>query len=94
MSDYNGNGLALIASPDFVKAIAEEVVELLAEQLPDRPEPYLNVEQAAEYIAAPVSRLYDLTRSGRTYPLPVYRDGKRLLFKASEIDSWLTRNAS
>ncbi|MFN8131170.1 MAG: excisionase family DNA-binding protein [Solirubrobacteraceae bacterium] len=47
---------------------------------------YLDVEAAAEYLAAPTSRVYDLAASGR---LRVVRDGRRVLTRASWIDAML-----
>ena len=48
----------------------------------------MNVEQAAEYLAASTDRVYDLRRQG----LPHFKDGSRLLFKREDLDAWLTRN--
>jgi excisionase family DNA binding protein len=79
------NGLALTVPPDLVQAIAERTAELLAEQLPNRPEPYLDVDGAAAYLSAPVSRIYDLRRQGVRH----YKDGTRLLFKREDLDAWL-----
>ena len=60
----------------------------MAELLPDRPEPYLDVEGAAEYLAAPRSRIYELVERKRVTP---YRDGRRLLFRPTDLDAALTR---
>jgi excisionase family DNA binding protein len=84
----NGNGLALSVPAELVEAIARQVADELAERMPDRPEPYLNVEQAAEYLAAPKSRVYDLVRDGRLTP---YKDGSRSLFRREDLDAALIR---
>ena len=73
--------------PDvFVQAIAERVAELLADSLAggSAPEPWIGVEQAAEHLACPPSRIYDLVSQRRLTPR---RDGRRLLFKRSHLDA-------
>jgi excisionase family DNA binding protein len=90
--ESNGNGLALSVPPELVEALAGRVADLIAERTPDRPEAYLNVEQAAEYLAAPVSRIYDLVRADRTNRLISHKDGKRLLFRREDLDRCLTRS--
>ncbi len=70
--------------PDvFVQAIAERVAELLADSLAggSAPEPWIGVEQAAEHLACPPNRIYDLVS------LTPRRDGRRLLFKRSHLDA-------
>ncbi len=72
--------------PDaFVQAIAERVAELLTDSLAGgiTPEPWIGVEQAAEHLACPPSRIYDLVSQRRLTPR---RDGHRLLFKRSHLD--------
>jgi excisionase family DNA binding protein len=73
--------------PDvFVQAIAGRVAELLADSLAggSAPEPWIGVEQAAEHLACPPSRIYDLVSQRRLTPR---RDGRRLLFKRSHLDA-------
>jgi len=84
------NGLALGVPSELIDAIAERTADLLSERLPDKPEPYLNVEQAAEYLAAPKSRVYDLVRDGR---LRAHKDGSRSLFTRADLDAVLTVTA-
>lgn len=81
------SGLGLTVPPELIEAIAERTADLLAERLPDKPEPYLNVEQAAEYLAATTDRIYDLRRQGLT----AWKDGTRLLFRREDLDGWLTK---
>ncbi len=80
---------ALPVPPALMDAIADRIAERLAERLPNRPEPYLNVEQAAEYLAAPRSRVYELVERGVLIP---HRDGRRLLFRVEDLDAALTRD--
>jgi excisionase family DNA binding protein len=73
--------------PDaFVQAIAERVADLLADNLSGASpsEPWIGVEQAAEHLACPTSRIYDLVSQRRLTPR---RDGRRLLFKRSHLDA-------
>lgn len=73
--------------PDaFVQAIAERVAELLTDSLAggSPPEPWIGVELAAEHLACPTSRIYDLVSQRRLMPR---RDGRRLLFKRSHLDA-------
>jgi excisionase family DNA binding protein len=79
--------LSLGVPPELVNTIASQVASLVAEQLPEKPAPYLKIEEAAEYLACPVSRIRDLKDQGR---LRHYRDGKRLLFRHDDLDAALT----
>lgn len=86
--------LALDFPPELVDAIAFRVVELLEDRgglTTHAPPPYLNVDQAAEYIAAGRQRIYDLVSAGTLQPC---RDGTRLLFKRSTLDAYVTRRAT
>lgn len=80
-------GLALGVPAELVEAIAVRVSDLLSERLPAPYEPYLNVDEAAEHLAAKKSRIYALVESGR---LRAYRDGRRLLFRREDLDAALT----
>jgi excisionase family DNA binding protein len=78
--------------PDaFVQAIAERVADLLADSLSGASpsEPWIGVEQAAEHLACPMSRIYDLVSQRRLAPC---RDGRRLLFKRSHLDAAIEAN--
>jgi excisionase family DNA binding protein len=89
VSETNGH-LALDVPAALIEAIAERTAELLGERLPDRPEPYLDVDGAAEYLACKPHRIYDLCRQG----LPCHKDGSRSLFRREDLESWLTRTES
>jgi excisionase family DNA binding protein len=65
---------------EFVDEIADRVAERF-----DRPvEGWLDVEQAAAYLAAKPDRIYDLVAMDR---LEVRRDGRRLLFRREWLDA-------
>jgi len=81
------NGLALTVPAALVDAIAHRTAELLADRLPEpAPDPYLTVEDAAAYLSAPASRVYDLVSLRRVRH---FRDGRRLLFRRSDLDAAL-----
>lgn len=79
--------VTLTMSAELLEAVAVRAAELVAEQLQaSRPEAYIGVDAAADYIAAPKSRVYALVSAGR---IPHRKDGSRLLFRPSELDAWL-----
>ena len=69
---------------ELVDLIAERVAERL--QRPTESEPWLDVDQAARYIAAPRSRVYDLVSQAR---VECRRDGRRVLFRREWLDAAL-----
>ncbi|MEK6276923.1 MAG: helix-turn-helix domain-containing protein [Actinomycetota bacterium] len=80
--------LTLSIPPELVEAIAVRVAELLAERLEPPADPYLDADAAAEYLAAPRSRVYELVERRRLRP---HRDGRRLLFRRADLDAALTQ---
>lgn len=73
--------------PDLAGAIADELVKrleasgvLAAAALPD---PWLDVDQAATYLACKPQRIYNLVSEGR---LRRAREGSRALFRRSWLD--------
>jgi excisionase family DNA binding protein len=82
----HGVPLALTFPPAAIDAIASRVVELLGQQDRSSSSPWLDVDQAAVYIAASRQRLYDLVHAGTLRPA---RDGRRLLFRREWLDEYL-----
>jgi excisionase family DNA binding protein len=84
------SGLQLALPAEVLDQVAERaaaiVIEQLREELAPAPSPWLDVAGAAEYIAAPVSRIYALVSADR---IPFHRDGSRLLFHRDELDAWI-----
>jgi excisionase family DNA binding protein len=73
--------------PDaLVELIAERVLELLDGRVPSEPEPWVGVAQAARYLGCARDRVYALV-SKRA--IPYKKDGRRVLFRRSELDRWL-----
>jgi len=63
--------------------ISEHLLELLHDKLPS---PWMNVDQAADYLAWSKKRLYNLVSKAE---IPHRKQGNRLLFNRSELDRWL-----
>lgn len=78
--------LPVVLPPEALHAIAERVAELLAERATDALAPWMTADQAADYIAAPVSRVRKLTMTGE---LPHHRDGRRVLYRRDELDTFV-----
>jgi excisionase family DNA binding protein len=57
----------------------------------EKAEPWIGVRDAAAHLACPRSRIYALVSAGR---IPHRKDGSRLLFRRSELDSWLTQGGA
>jgi excisionase family DNA binding protein len=81
--------LGLTVPDELVDALAERVAEKLSAQLAPPASPWLDVKGAAEHLACPTSRVYDLVSLGR---LDFRRDGRRLLFRRSDLDAYLDDN--
>lgn len=77
--------------PQIVDALATEVAERLASDAYAAREPWLDVSEAATYLACSRKRIYDLVASRR---LSVSRDGRRLLFRRSWLDACLNEGPS
>ena len=79
--------LSLELPTEVLEDIARRGAErALAENRDGRLEPYLDPDGAAEYLACPRSRIYDLVSQGRLRPK---RDGRRLLFRREWLDDAL-----
>jgi excisionase family DNA binding protein len=77
--------LALPLAPEALDVIAERVADLLAQRAAE-PSPWMTAEQAATYLAAPVSRIRKLTMTGE---LPHAKDGRRVLYRREELDAFI-----
>src|ERR1700751_2283630 len=71
--------------PEAIEQIAQRAAEIVTER---EVSPWLNTEQAADYLACPKSRIYDLVSLGR---LKASRDGSRLLFRRYDLDGCFGR---
>jgi excisionase family DNA binding protein len=74
----------------LVERIARRLDELSLEHHAVEHEcasPWMGIAQAAEYLDWPRQRLYKLTAAGE---IPHYKHEGRLLFRADELDLWLS----
>lgn len=72
------------------KANAVNVAELLEFIKKDRIKDFLNVEEAAEYLAVSKNYIYGLTAER---VIPFYKpSGKLIYFKRAELDAWINAN--
>jgi excisionase family DNA binding protein len=76
---------------DFVEQLARRVAELSSYRDCGSTEPYLDVTQAASYLACNKDRIYDLKAMGR---LRYAQDGRRLLFRREWLDEALEVEAA
>jgi excisionase family DNA binding protein len=76
-------------SPEELAELAERVAQIVLERqpAPAAPSPYLSVNEAAEFLRAPRSRVYDLVSAGR---LTRYKDGARVLVSRAELEAHLS----
>ena len=85
--DSADNALALTLPEELLDSLVARVLERLkAEPEPKPARGWMNVEQAARYLACGASRIYDLRAAER---IPYRKDGSRLLFHPDELDAWL-----
>jgi excisionase family DNA binding protein len=75
---------------ELVNWIADTLDDRLAERLDTRAEqqrsPWMTVNEAADYLRWPKTRLYKLTRANA---IPCRRHQGRILFHRDELDGWL-----
>lgn len=80
------------AEAALIEAVARRAAEIVIEEMQEvahgsatpLEDGYLNLAQAAEYLAAKPSRIYDLVARNE---LHVARDGRRLLFRREWLDA-------
>jgi len=73
---------------ELVELIAARAAELVEDHVAAAPEPWIGVDQAAEYLACKPQRIYDLVSQDR---LEHRKEGRRLLFRRAWIDEYLER---
>ena len=91
-----GPGLAAAIVEALDDRALDELADRLAPRLANRlgqsddTKPWFNAEDAARYLACSRERLYDLVQLRRLEPR---RDGRRLLFRRTDLDAYLDRSA-
>jgi excisionase family DNA binding protein len=83
--------LAVRLPPEVIDVIARRAATIVSDELSAKPEPFIGVGEAAEHLACKPQRIYDLVSQRR---LEFHRDGRRLLFRRSDLDAYLARSAS
>lgn len=78
---------AITLSLGLIDQLATEVADRIVAEISSPSTPYLNVEQAAEYLACAKRRVYDLVEREAVV---FYRDGKRLLFRRADLDAYVS----
>ncbi len=88
----NAAALTFELPESLLERLAERVAQLVLAQLDvsGYSSPWLDVNEAAEYLRCKPKRVYDLVGQSR---LPVHRDGSRLLFDRAELDAYLADTA-
>jgi hypothetical protein len=86
-------GLARALVDSLDDEALDHLAALLAPRLSsgDRADAWVDVNGAARHLACDKRRIYDLAAGRGTNGFPVHRDGRRLLFKPSDLDEWVTR---
>jgi excisionase family DNA binding protein len=85
-------GFVLSVTPDLIDAIARRVAELLDPSPRSQDgEPWIGVVAAAGHLACKPQRIYDLVSQRR---LPFRRDGRRVLFRRSDLDGYLAEESN
>jgi excisionase family DNA binding protein len=75
----------LADDPAALDRLADALAERVAIRVAARS-PWLDADEAAEYLRSPVSRVRKLTMTGE---LPVHRDGRRVLYRREELDDFI-----
>jgi excisionase family DNA binding protein len=79
-------GVSIDLPDELLDRIAVKVAEILADELEHKPDGFLDVPAAAEFLACKPSRLYALVSARR---IPHHRDGSRLLFDRAELRNYV-----
>jgi excisionase family DNA binding protein len=81
---------AVLFTDDVLDALAERVAGRLAARQPQAQARWLTTQQAADYLAVPVSRVYRAVsmRASAKRPIPAHKDGARTFFLSTELDAW------
>ncbi len=91
----SGPSISLGFPPELLDAIATRVADELERRgtvTGNTPaSPWLDVDQAASYLATSRQRVYDLCAAGDLRPA---KDGRRSLFRAEWLDAYLNREAA
>jgi excisionase family DNA binding protein len=82
------SGWSIPLPPELVEALTDQIAEKLSERMAPPIEPFITAEEAAEHIASPKSRIYELKEQER---IGYYMDGRNVRFKRSDLDAYMAR---
>ncbi|HEV2062055.1 MAG TPA: helix-turn-helix domain-containing protein [Solirubrobacteraceae bacterium] len=77
----------LVVPPALLELLIERVAERVAP--PSASEPWVGVADVARHLGCRRQRVYDLVSRRATSGIPHRKEGGRLLFRLSQIDSWI-----
>jgi predicted DNA-binding transcriptional regulator AlpA len=83
----DGSDFSLPVPPALVEAVAARALELLERRAATDAEPWIGVNDAAEHLACPRSRIYALVSAADT----AYARRLAAAFRRSELDEWVAR---
>jgi len=88
----NGQSLtvAVTISDRDVERIAQRAAEIVADRQPSSASPWVDTKGAAQHLCCGADRVHDLVQLGKLHPR---RDGRRLLFRPSDLDAYLEASA-
>lgn len=80
----------LLFTDEVLGALADRVAARLADHQAQPQPRWLTTQEAADYLAVPVSRLYRAVsmRESAARPIPVHKDGAHSFFLTTELDEW------
>lgn len=81
-------GMTLRLDDAQLDQLAAALAPRIAAAAPAASTGWLDAKAAADYIGAPLSRVYALAECNPPR-IPVHRDGKRLRFKPADLDEWV-----
>lgn len=82
------DGATVRLDDEALDLLAAKIAPLVADRLPPVPEPWIDSTAAAEHLATSVERVHQLVHQRR---IRHRKDGRKLLFRRSDLDAYLTR---
>jgi excisionase family DNA binding protein len=84
--------LALSLDDGFVDVLAQRVAAIVVARVGESGRsPWLDAEEAADYLRCPVSRIRKRTMTGE---LPSHHEGRRVLYRRNELDDYVLKRST
>jgi hypothetical protein len=79
----------LLFTDEVLDDLAQRVAVRLGTQ-DQRPEPFVGIQAAADFLGVPVARLHKLNSQRRSakHPIPLHKHGQRCFYRLSELAAW------